>query len=199
MVGSRKCSTIGLKITSAISRYFATKDYNIVSGLATGIDTAAHLGALTEKGMTTAILPDIYNIFPKENIDLANRILENKGLLISENKPKTRLNKGLFIKRDRLQSGLSIAVFPIETKVDGGTMHTINFAKEQNRLLCCPALNKIQNYPLDYPGAQPILNLIKNKEAVSFTKEDYEELMVKMEEKERVLWSFNNNHQTSLF
>ena len=105
--------------------------------MAIGIDTAGHKGTLEAEGLTTAVLTDIHKIYPEENVQLANKILDTNGLLVAENAPGTFPHRGLLVARDRLQSGLSLAVFPIETDVKGGTMHTVQFAQDQNRLLYC--------------------------------------------------------------
>src|SRR5699024_10520052 len=115
IVGTRKPTKIGVKSAEKIATTFAEMDYTIVSGLALGIDTAAHEGALRiEDGKTIAVLAgSVANIYPAKNRELAERILAQAGLLVSETplgQPNTR---GNFVKRNRIQSGLSLAVCPV--------------------------------------------------------------------------------------
>lgn len=180
VIGTRKCSPFGRDVAFKTAEYFAKNNYNIVSGLALGIDTAAHQGALNVGGLTTAILIDVENILPKENENLANEILDQDGLLISENPPGTFPKGGLFVSRDRLQSGLSEAVFPIETDIKGGTMHTVRFAEEQGRLLFCPDLSSIKDYPRNFPQSNGIKKLINESRAQSYNGHKYEEILNKI-------------------
>ena len=139
IVGTRNSTPGGDEIALNVAKFFSEKKYNIVSGLAHGIDTKAHEGALEKKGKTTAVLVSITDIFPNSNRDLAKNIIKENGLLLSENRPGTKIIGPLFVQRDRLQSALSKVVFPIETDVEGGTMHTVGFAKEQRKFIFCPS------------------------------------------------------------
>jgi DNA processing protein len=181
VIGTRKCSPFGKDIAKKTAEYFSKEGYNIISGLALGIDTAAHEGALEATGATTAVLIDVHNVFPEENKELANRILNQDGLLISENPPGTLAHRGLFVSRDRLQSGLAEAVFPIETDIQGGTMHTVKFAEEQNRLLFCPDLYSIKDYPRNFDMSNGIIRLIKDGRAAAYKKSNYQEVISKLE------------------
>jgi DNA processing protein len=189
IIGTRDCTDIGKKIAGNTARYFSENGFNIVSGLAIGIDTAAHKGALDANGKTTAIVVDVQKIYPFENIKLAEEILQSDGLLVSENPPGTIQHSGLLISRDRLQSGLSLGVFPIETDVVGGTMHTVQFAKDQKRLLFCPDLNKIPDYSLTDKQCQGVLKLINESVAEPYSKDDYDDIIRKLNEKQSVLFS----------
>jgi len=197
IVGTRECSERGEKIAKNTAKYFAERDFNIVSGLALGIDTAAHKGAISVKGKTTAIVVDIKEIFPSENKQLTEDILDYDGVLISENEPGAFVNRGLFVSRDRLQSGLSLAVFPIETDVKGGTMHTIGFAKEQNRLLYAPDLTQIP-YDIDYNKISGIKKIIDDGTATPYTAEDYEKIIDDIEVKRKELFNEMNKDELTL-
>jgi len=188
VVGTRECSDIGRNIAFNTAKYFAENDFNIVSGLALGIDTAGHKGALEAKGKTTSILTDIQKIYPKENIQLSEDILNNGGLLVSENPPGTFPHRGLFVSRDRLQSGLSLAVFPIETDIKGGTMHTVRFSEDQNRLLFCPNLLNIPEYPDNFSKSRGVLQLINEGKAVPYNKAIYTEILKQLKKHELLLW-----------
>ena len=117
------------------------KGYNIVSGLAKGCDTVAHSESVKNNAKTIAFLPStIENIYPKENIGLANKIVNNDGLIISEyvNEPKNKYESvKRFIERDRLQSLYSNAVILIASfrkgEGDSGSRHAFEKAKEYGK------------------------------------------------------------------
>jgi DNA processing protein len=139
VVGTRNATDLGFRSSMRISSVFGQMGYTIVSGLALGIDTAAHKGALRINGKTIAVLAGPLNkIYPKENTSLANDILDKDGLLLSEIPLEGRTFKQSFVMRDRIQSGISLGVCPVQTDVIGGTQHTIKYSKEQGRLLFCP-------------------------------------------------------------
>lgn len=184
VIGTRDCTKTGFKIGFKTASYFAEKNFNIVSGLALGIDTSAHLGALKSKGLTTAVLVEVEKVYPKENRVLAENILLNNGLLISENEPGAFVNKNMFVLRDRLQSALSDAVFPIETDIKGGTMHTVGYTIEYNKPLYCPNLLKINGYDTFNPKAQGVLHLINEGKAMAYTSNDYQFIYNKLTGKE---------------
>lgn len=118
VVGTRKPTDLGLRIARRVAQHFASRGYVVVSGLAMGIDTAAHQGALEAQGATVAVLgTPVDKIYPAENQPLARRILERGGLLLSEHPPGASTDRRAFVRRDRIQSGLSLAVFPIQTDV----------------------------------------------------------------------------------
>jgi Predicted Rossmann fold nucleotide-binding protein involved in DNA uptake len=192
IVGTRNCSPEGKLIAQTTAKRFAEKGYNIVSGLAEGIDTAAHQGALMADGKTTAVLVDVEKIFPEKNKPLSEEILINNGLLIAENPPNTIPAGHLFVSRDRLQSGLSLAVFPIETDVKGGTMHTVRFSEKQNRLLFVPDLKKIDGYDTSFDKARGILELSNLQRAQTYTKHVYNDIDNQLESKKKELYSNYN-------
>lgn len=106
----------------------------VASGLAIGIDTFAHLGSYNQKGKTIAVLGCGFNqIFPKENIGLYKKILDNDGLIISEYPPDTRHQSKYFLQRNRIVSGLSLGVLVIEATARSGTSVTARLATLQGR------------------------------------------------------------------
>ncbi len=136
IVGTRHPTEYGIGMARKISEIFAKKDYVIASGLAEGIDTAAHQGALDVGGLTIAVVGHgLDKIYPAKNKELAEAIIKNKGALVSEYPYGTKISREHLIMRDRIQSGLSQGVFVIETGIKGGTMHTVNFCKKQKRAL----------------------------------------------------------------
>ena len=120
VVGTRQCTSLGQRITEKSVEFMCDNNYTIVSGLALGIDTIAHQTAHNSGGKTISVLVDVDNIQPSSNRKLADNIFDNNGLLVAEIPPGTKIIPSMFAKRDRIQSGLSLAVFPIETNIDGG-------------------------------------------------------------------------------
>ncbi|MDD4238838.1 MAG: DNA-processing protein DprA [Desulfotomaculaceae bacterium] len=99
---------------------FVEMGYVIVSGLAKGIDTGGHIGALDAKGITIAVLPGkLEDILPKSNRDLAERSIKNKSLLISEYHLGQDFRKKNFIEYCRIQSGLSLGFCLVQADVNG--------------------------------------------------------------------------------
>lgn len=176
VIGTRECSETGFNIGQKTASYFASRNFNIVSGLAIGIDTSAHIGALKVKGYTTGILVDVEKIYPKENRKLAAEILDSNGLLFSESEPGGFINKNMFVLRDRLQSALSDAVFPIETDIKGGTMHTVGYSRDYKKPLYCPNLSDVKGYDISFSKAQGILHLIRSGIAEPYTGLSYQSI-----------------------
>ena len=136
IIGTRNPTEFGRKAALRLAEIFVNNGFTIVSGLALGCDTYAHEGCLNANGKTIAVLAHGLNtIYPKENKKLSEKILENGGCLISEYPINTKIEKYNFIHRNRLQSGLSYGVIVIETDIIGGTMHTVNHAINQNKLI----------------------------------------------------------------
>jgi DNA processing protein len=126
VIGTREATPEGVSGGTYLAGEFAKRGFNIVSGLAIGCDTCGHKGALKVGGKTTAILAnglDHNSIYPPDNQDLAEEIVENGGLLISEYRIGTPVNRYNLVARDRLQSGLSLATLVVQTGEHGGTMH----------------------------------------------------------------------------
>ena len=133
-IGSRNCSEYGKIVTQKFSYMLAKKDYTIVSGMAKGIDSYAHKGALTAQGNTIAILGSGVNyIYPEENKRLYNKILEQNGLILSEYGIDTKPIPEYFPARNRLISGISDKILITEASRKSGTMITANFAIEQGK------------------------------------------------------------------
>lgn len=137
IVGSRRTTMYGQAVARGISRELSQSGICVVSGLARGIDTHAHKGALeSDKGLTVAVMGcGIDIIYPPENIDLYREIGDRCAVL-SEFPFGRRADKQTFPMRNRLVSGLSKAVVVIESDLRGGSMITAKFAGEQGRLVC---------------------------------------------------------------
>jgi len=133
VVGSRNPTRGGLRNSVEFSRYLAQRGFAIVSGLAEGIDTAAHRGALDAAGKTVAFLGHgIDRIYPAANRDLAHAIAKS-GALVTEYRPGTRPLPRHFPERNRLISGLCLGTLVIEAAKRSGSLITARLAAEQGR------------------------------------------------------------------
>ena len=134
IVGSRRCSHYGLQVTRKLSYQLAASGQTIVSGLARGIDTAAHEAALAAQGRTIAIIGSGLNqLYPAENEALAERIASGHGAVISEYPLQTRPDKGTFPMRNRLVAGWSLGLIAVECPEKSGALITANLAAEGGR------------------------------------------------------------------
>lgn len=114
LVGTTRASQCGLRLAVDLAREFVKNGYGIVSGLATGIDSAAHLGAIKEQGRSMAVLGSgLLNIYPTENMSLAE-LISKSGLLISEYQPFKQVSKSRLVLRNRLISALARAVVVVQ-------------------------------------------------------------------------------------
>lgn len=133
VVGTRRATSYGRQITEEIVNNLSANSVTIVSGLAKGIDTAAHKAALEANGRTLAVFASGLDIvYPPENVKLAREIME-KGALISEYPLGTKPKADHFPQRNRILSGLSRGVLVVESGETSGALITANFALEQNR------------------------------------------------------------------
>lgn len=134
VIGSRKCSTYGKNASEMLARDLAEQGICIVSGLARGIDSAAHEGAIRGKGKTIAVLgTGIDEVYPKENKKLIDEIIANGGAIVSQFPLGTPPLKDNFPYRNRIISGLSYAVLLTEATERSGSLITARLAMEQNR------------------------------------------------------------------
>jgi len=135
IVGTRLATEYGKRVAFDISFKLAQVGLTIVSGLAYGIDACAHKAALEAGGRTIAVLAnglDEKSMFPKENLDLSRKIIEN-GALISEYPIGTEASKEKFPQRNRIISGLSKGILVAEAPLRSGSLITAKYALDQNR------------------------------------------------------------------
>ncbi|PRT14062.1 DNA processing protein DprA [Bacillus toyonensis] len=133
IVGTRHPSHKAIAITKKLTRKFVEDNYVIVSGLAKGIDTISHETAIFHKGKTIAVLPTNFNkIYPKENQELAQKILD-EGLLVTSIGPKENTYKSSFLDRNQYLANISDIVVVTETNLKSGTMNTIRNASEAGK------------------------------------------------------------------
>jgi DNA processing protein len=135
IVGSRRTTLYGQSVAKRFGAELARLGFCIVSGLARGIDTAAHEGALSVGGKTTAVLGcGIDIVYPPENLALY-RTIEEQGAIVSEFSFGRRADRQSFPMRNRVVAGMCEAVVVVETDISGGSMITARFAGEQGRLI----------------------------------------------------------------
>ena len=154
IVGCRECTDYGKKAAKYFAYNLAKENINIVSGLAKGVDSYAHLGCLSTYkenqncgklhsdcgkqiqncGKTIAVVGNgLDMVYPKENIELANEIIKSGGVIISEYPCGTKPDKMNFPARTRIISGISSGIIVVEAKEKSGTLITVDFALEQGR------------------------------------------------------------------
>ncbi|MFA6216839.1 MAG: DNA-processing protein DprA [Candidatus Omnitrophota bacterium] len=133
LVGSRQASFYGVSCAQKFARELSERGFTIVSGMARGIDTAAHHAALKQHGRTIAVMGSGFNhIYPPENQSLVEKIIQS-GAVISEFSMETGPWKQNFPRRNRVISGLSRGVLVVEAARNSGALITVGFALEQGR------------------------------------------------------------------
>lgn len=157
IVGSRSATRYGVSQAKRIAGELAQNGVAVISGLARGIDAAAHLGALEGGGPTVAVLGSgLAQTYPPENKDLARRIVEEGGAVVSELAPDAQPMPYHFPVRNRIISGLSAGVLLIEARLKSGTHSTVNHAADQGREVFALPGN------VDAPGSELPLQLLKD-------------------------------------
>lgn len=165
IVGTRKPSPYGQKIAGNFGYCLSEAGFIIVSGMAIGIDTIAHKASLAAGGKTIAVLGcGVDIIYPAINTPLYNQIIDRGGLIISEFPPGHTVQKGLFIARNRLISGLSQGVMVVEGAKDSGSLITARYAAAQGKEVFAPPnpiTSKLSAAPnnLIKQGAKPVTSI----------------------------------------
>lgn len=167
IIGSRNCSEEGLKLAYETAEMAVEKGFVVVNGLALGCDTEALKGALAKNGRCVAVMPcGLEQIQPKSNARLAEEILKNGGCIITEYPEGSSLQKYNYVKRDRIQSGISNGVIIIEAQENSGTMHTAEFSIKQKRRLACYTAKLLElssgNKYLEETKKAHVLNTLKD-------------------------------------
>ena len=167
IVGTRKATTQGKLFAKKLSYDLASRGIVVVSGLALGIDTAAHEGAVKAGGITFAVLANgLDTIYPSQNNTLADAIIREKGGIISEYPLHTPAFPNQFIARNRIISGLCTATIVIEAPERSGTLATARFALEQGReVFVVPG-------PVDHPNYAGSYKLVRDGARLITSAED---------------------------
>lgn len=134
IVGSRRATYDGRRAAREIAEHLAQNGVSVVSGMALGVDTEAHRGALNGSAHTVAVLGSGVDVcYPPDNLRLYEQIIDQGGLIISEHPPGTQPLRGHFPLRNRIISGLSRGVLLVEGAKGSGAMITIDYAADQGR------------------------------------------------------------------
>lgn len=134
IVGCRNATEYGKSATKYFAYHLAKQGINIVSGLAKGIDSYSHRGAIYAEGNTIAVVGNgLDRVYPRENELLAKKIIEKGGTILSEYPLGTEPNKINFPARNRIISGISKGILIVEAKEKSGALITVDFALEQGR------------------------------------------------------------------
>ncbi len=166
IVGSRRVTPYGRDVTRRFATKLAEQGIIIISGLAFGVDSIAHQATLDAGGVTIAVLPSpLETIYPASHRQLARRIVEQGGALVTEYPAGTESFKGNFVARNRLIAGLSDAVLIPEAALKSGSLHTARFALNAGRdVLAVPG-------NITSPTSEGTNNLIKTG-AIAVTDPD---------------------------
>jgi DNA processing protein len=197
IVGARNCSIVGKKLACTLAQELGEAGYAIASGLARGIDAAAHQSALTT-GTVAVIAGGIDQIYPSENKSLFEQLFE-KGLIVAESPLGTEPQAKLFPRRNRLISGLSLGVIVIEAAIQSGSLITARYANEQGKEVFV-----VPGSPLDprYKGSNHLLkqgaNLITASHDVLDILEKSYAIPVNQDELPELSKSDDNDEQTHL-
>lgn len=171
IVGTRTPTTERVEFAVQLGEQLAILGWAIVSGLALGIDTAGHVGALRGDGTTIAVLGGGLNrLYPRENTGLAKRI-EELGVVLSEVAPDVNVSPSGLRARNRITSGLSTAVFVVQANKDSGSLATARLARKQGRAVY--AVNG------DDEGCQQLI--AAGAEAISMTETNWDALHHKLQ------------------
>lgn len=134
IIGTRKPTAYGKEVTKSLAHDLAKKGVVIVSGLAFGVDSIAHQAAMDAGGVTIAVLASsVEKATPRSNQDIANRIVDSGGAVLSEYEPPTDARIYQFLERNRIVSGLSDAVIVTEAAARSGVLSTVSHALEQGK------------------------------------------------------------------
>lgn len=138
IIGSRECTKYGEKMAKKFAKELSMYGLTIISGMAKGIDSFAHIGSIENAGNTIAVLPSgLNNIYPKENNKLFDEIIKNNGLIITEYEENEEANSKKFLERNRIVSGLAIGTLVIEGGHRSGTSVTARLTKKQEKNIFC--------------------------------------------------------------
>lgn len=180
VVGTRKASTHGTTIAYRISAYLSEHGFTVVSGLALGIDTAAHRGALSVHSPNIAVLAHgLHKYAPPRNTELAEEILDAGGVVLSEHPLGQQPQPSFFVARNRIQIGLSAGSVIVEGEIKSGTMKQAEFCVREKRALFAVIPDENQ-HDLGLTSAGP-KNLVASGKAQRLRgRQDYDDLLARL-------------------
>ncbi len=177
IVGTRDATPKGLIITERVTEYIVSQGAIIVSGLALGIDAKAHESCLAANGKTIAVLAHgLHMAQPQKNAALAQRILDNGGLWVSEHPEGTPVSRGYFVPRNRIQVGLSSCSIVVEANAKSGTTTHAKFCIKENHPLY--AVIPTPGNPLKLNSAGPQMMVEKMGAVPLSSRKDYEKICI---------------------
>lgn len=204
VVGTRKMTEYGKRVVQEMVECWVKCGLVIVSGLAMGIDAQAHRSCIETNGKTIAVIPShVSEIEPKVNKNLALKIIDSKGLILSEHPPKTEVYPHSFLERNRLISGLASAVVIIEAAQKSGALSTANHALEQGKeIFAVPG-------PIYWPYSQGTLRLIEQGaiplynpkqvlDSLNIAAPEYNKIALNLTENEKMVLDLIENSSTEL-
>jgi len=182
IVGTRDATQKGLVITQRVTEYIVSQGSIVISGLALGIDAQAHESCLAAGGKTIAVLAHgLHMAQPRQNAELAQRILESGGLWVSEHPDGTTANKRFYVPRNRIQVGLSSCSIIIEANEVSGTTTHAQFCVKENRALYAVIPTKGNPLKLNSTGPQMMADTMGATPLSS--REDYEKINITKDSK----------------
>lgn len=196
IVGAREATDPGREIARRIARYMAENGWPVVSGLALGIDAAAHQGALDVDGKTIAVLAGgVEKPNPAANSDLGYQILEAGGAWVSEHPVGTPPRKHHFVPRNRIQVGLSAGSIIVEAKLRSGSITQARFCVAENRPLFAVVPHSDSN-PLGL-NSEGTIHMVDELGAFPIrTKSDYPSILEKLQKSREKLMQDIGNSET---
>ncbi len=196
IVGTRQPTSYGLTVAKKFSFELAKNGFVIVSGMAYGVDTAAHWACLEAGGKTIAVLGcGVDVVYPAANRPLYEKIIETGGAIISEFPPGQTVLKGLFISRNRIISALSKGVMVVEGEEDSGALITARYAAEQGKEVFAPPSPITSKM-----SAAPNLLLKQGAKLVTSIEDIFEEFNIKISpKKEQKLKESLNDSEKKIF
>lgn len=192
IVGAREATSAGKEIARRISQFMAASGWSVVSGLALGIDAAAHQGCLDGNGKTIAVLAGgLDKPNPAANADLGFKILESGGSWISEHPVGVPPKKHYFVPRNRIQVGLSAGSIIVEAKIKSGSLTQAKFCVEQNRPLFAVVPHQTDN-PLSL-NSEGTIHMVSELGAIPIaTKSDYLKIIENLNIQKKLLLNHSN-------
>ncbi|WP_137240824.1 DNA-processing protein DprA [Pantoea agglomerans] len=167
IIGTREPTEHGVVIAKRVTEWFVKEGWTIVSGLALGIDSIAHSACLDSGGKTIAVLAHgLEKIYPAKNKELAKRIIDNGGLLITEYPYNSYVGKSNFVDRDAIQAAVSSGVVLIQTGISGGSLHASRASLLLNRPLIVAGQSKKDIKNLEEKASGNIFLLNANQDQV---------------------------------
>lgn len=198
VIGTRQVTNHSRSVGERFGQVLAEKGWTVVSGLAIGCDTSGHVGCLRGEGITIAIVATpLDQVYPKQNTQLQEQILENNGCVISEYPLGEKFSPYNLVARDRLQAALAQGVIVVATGFTGGTYHAINTAEKIRKPVGC--FNYKDTYYEKDPHALGNREMIKSGRAIPlYDQNSIDDFLYKCKpQAENILREQNGNNENA--